>query len=151
MTRHYIQNLRYNEAGNEVSFEVPHQKQANATPGIFADQEVVSFDDQSIVFREGEESNDLFYIVSGKLDIFSADQRVATLSPDDIFLGEMSFLLGNRRSATVRASGPVRLIRVTKNAFVNGIQKQPHYGIFLARLLAQRLSRLNKQVATQSV
>lgn len=151
MTRHYIQNLRYNDAGNEVSFEVPHQKQANATPGIFADQEVVSFDDQSIVFREGEESNDLFYIVSGKLEIFSADQRVATLSPDDIFLGEMSFLLGNRRSATVRAAGPVRLIRVTKNAFVNGIQKQPHYGIFLARLLAQRLSRLNKQVAMQSV
>lgn len=151
MTNHYIQNLRYNEKGNEVSFEVPHQKRANATPGIFADQEVVSFDEGQIVFREGEESNDLFYIVSGKLEIFSTDQRVATLTPDDIFLGEMSFLLGNRRSATVRANGPVKLIRVTKNAFVNGIQRQPHYGIFLARLLAQRLSRLNRQVATQSV
>lgn len=150
MTRHYIENLRYNDAGNEVSFEVPHQKQANVTPGIFADQETVSLVDGDIVFREGEESNDLYYIVSGKLEIFSTDQRVAMLTPDDIFLGEMSFLLGNRRSATVRACGPASLIKVTKNAFVTGIQKQPHYGIFLARLLAQRLSRLNRQVATQS-
>jgi hypothetical protein len=151
MTRHYIENLRYNDTGNEVSFEVPHQKQANATPGIFADQETVSFEDGEIVFREGEESNDLYYIVSGKLEIFSADQRVAVLTADDIFLGEMSFLLGNRRSATVRAAGPTTLVRITKNAFVTGIQRQPHYGIFLARLLAQRLSRLNRQVATQSV
>mgnify|MGYP006286731463 CR=1 FL=1 len=63
----------------------------------------------------------------------------------------MSFLLGNRRSATVVSRGGSELVRVTKNAFVNGIQRQPHYGIFLARLLAQRLSRLNKQVAEQAV
>ena len=150
MTRHYIDNLTYNEAGNEVRFTVPHQKQANATPGLFADQVAVSFDDGDVVFREGEESNDLFYIVNGRLEIFSGDQRIATLSPDDIFLGEMSFLLGNRRSATVVARGPVKLVKVTKNAFVTGIQRQPHYGIFLARLLAQRLSRLNRQVAAQS-
>ncbi len=151
MTRHYIENLSYNEKGNQVNFEVPHQKQANVMPGIFVDQETVSFADQEIIFREGEESNDLYYIVSGKLEIYSTDQRVATLTADDIFLGEMSFLLGNQRSATVRAVGPVHLVKVTKNVFVNGIQKQPHYGIFLARLLAQRLSRLNRQVATQSV
>ena len=76
--------------------------------------------------------------------MWHAEEAVATLTPDDIFLGEMSFLLGNRRSATVVARGDVRLVKVTKNAFVTGIQKQPHYGIFLARLLAQRLSRLNQ-------
>ena len=147
MTRHYISDLRYNERGNEVSFEVLHQKQANATPSIFADQEITNFEDDDVVFREGEESNDLFYIVNGKLEILSGGQKVATLTPDDIFLGEMSFLLGNRRSATVISRGQSRLIRVTKNAFVNSVQRQPHYGIFLARLLAQRLSRLNRHIA----
>ncbi|HKK49156.1 MAG TPA: cyclic nucleotide-binding domain-containing protein [Alkalispirochaeta sp.] len=150
MTRHYIDNLEYNDRGNEVRFDVPHEKQANATPGIFADQEVVEFDDGDVVFEEGEESNDLFYIVTGTLEIVSGGQKIATLTPDDIFIGEMSFLLGNRRSATVVAREHARLVKVTKNAFVNGIQRQPHYGIFLARLLAQRLSRLNQQVAAQS-
>ena len=150
MTRHYISEMRYNDKGNVVTFTVPHAKQANATPQIFADQQIMDLSDGDVVFREGEESNDLFYIVHGRLDIISGTQRIATLSPDDIFLGEMSFLLGNRRSATVVARDQARLIKVTKNAFVTGIQNQPHYGIFLARLLAQRLSRLNRQVAAKS-
>lgn len=150
MTKHYIQNLKYNDKGNAVTFDVPHKKQANARPGIFQDQETLLYGDEDIVFHEGDESNDLFYIVSGRLDIVAGGQQIATLTPDDIFLGEMSFLLGNRRSATVISRGNSELVRVTKNAFVTGIQNQPHYGIFLARLIAQRLSRLNKQVAEQS-
>lgn len=150
MTRHYIQNMEYNEKGNSVTFDVSHKKQANARPGIFQHQETLVYQDGDVVFREGDESNDLFYIVSGRLDIRSGGQSIAKLTPDDIFLGEMSFLLGNRRSATVVSRGRSELVRVTKNAFVTGIQNQPHYGIFLARLIAQRLSRLNKQVASQT-
>jgi CRP-like cAMP-binding protein len=30
---------------------------------------------------------------------------------------------------------------------VNALKENPHYGVFLARLLAQRLSRLNERVA----
>jgi len=65
------------------------------------------------------------------------------LTPDDIFMGEMSFLLSNRRSATVVSKGKSVLIRISKQDFVNLIKENPHYGIFLARLLAQRLARLN--------
>ena len=70
---------------------------------------------------------------------------VSDLTPDDMFLGEMSFLLNNHRSATVKAAGSARLLRIPKQSFVNVIKKQPHYGIFLARLLAQRLDRLNRR------
>ncbi|MBN2874737.1 MAG: cyclic nucleotide-binding domain-containing protein, partial [Spirochaetales bacterium] len=68
---------------------------------------------------------------------------VSALSPDDIFMGEMSFLLSNRRSATVVSKGRSVMIRISKQDFVNLIKESPHYGIFLARLLAQRLARLN--------
>lgn len=147
MTQHYFNTLRYNEQGNAVSMEVHHQKQANAAPGIFSQQEPQDFAPGEMIFDEGAASNDLYYIISGVLDVMKEGRRIATLTPDDIFLGEMSFLLGNRRSAAVVARTPSRLIRVTKNAFVSGIQRQPHYGIFLARLLAQRLSRINVQVS----
>jgi CRP-like cAMP-binding protein len=62
-------------------------------------------------------------------------------------MGEMSFLLSNRRSATVLAKGPAVLIEISKQDFVNLIKENPHYGIFLARLLAQRLARLNARTA----
>ena len=147
MTRHYMANLHYNESGNEVSFEVPHENRANAMPKIFGAEAERVYGDGEVVFREGEESSDLYYIVSGTVDIVSGSQRVASLTQADIFLGEMSFLLGNRRSATVVSRGRSVLRRVTKHDFMANIRRRPHYAIFLARLLAQRLSRLNLQVS----
>ena len=148
MTGVYAQKLRYNEAGNEVSFEIPHKaNESNAVPSIFSDQDEVVFQNGDVVFKEGEESNFLYYIVSGILDIYSGGKLVSRLTPDDLFLGEMSFLLSNKRSATVISNGQSVLIKVSKNSFVNSIKAQPHYGILLARLLAARLDRLNLQVS----
>ena len=67
--------------------------------------------------------------------------KLATvLTPRDIFIGEMAFLLNNRRTATVVAVGDCRLIKVPKNAFLALIRKNPNYGIFLSKMLAQRLA-----------
>lgn len=150
MTKYFVSGLRYNDAGNVVEFDVKHERTANARPGLFEGQETLDLVDGTTVFREGEESNDLFYIVSGQYDVIAGESRVATLTADDMFLGEMSFLLGNRRSASVVAREAGQLVRVTKNAFVAGIQRQPYYGIFLARLLAHRLTRANQRIASRA-
>jgi hypothetical protein len=42
------------------------------------------------------------------------------------------------------ASGQGSLLRISKAAFVNAIRQSPHYGIFLSRLLAQRIDRQNR-------
>lgn len=148
MTNYYIENLAYNDSGNEVSFELSHQDhETNLVPSIFQDQQEREFQDRDVVFKEGEESNYLYYIVSGSFEIFTGGKLISTLTSDDMFLGEMSFLLNDRRSATVISRGRSVLMMIQKKAFVNVIKAQPHYGIFLARLLAQRLSKLNAQVA----
>ena len=150
MVAHYVDELRYNERGNEVSFEIAHQRdESNVVPGIFDRSEETAFQDGDVVFFEGEESSYLYYIASGRLDIYSGDKYLTTLTPDDIFLGEMSFLLNNRRSAKVTSNGRSMLAKISKNAFINAIKKHPHYGIFLARLLAQRLMRLNQRIAQE--
>jgi len=59
-------------------------------------------------------------------------------------MGEMAFLLDNQRSATVKAESPGKLIEITKQEFVEAIKAKPHYGIFLCRLLAQRIQRTNQ-------
>ena len=144
----YVQQMSYNEKGNEVSFTVGHQKDsANAVPGIFSDQQEIRFKARELVVREGETSDYLYYIVSGRYLVFSGDRCVSYLTPDDMFIGEMSFLLSNQRSATVVSKDGGSCIKVSKQDFVDLIKKNPHYGIFLARLLAQRLSRLNARTA----
>ncbi len=151
MANHYVKNLTFNERGNEVSFEFPHlQAGTQYLPGAFQDQTVVSFRDGQVVFQEGEQSNFLYFIVSGTFGVLSQSREVATLTPDDIFVGEMSFLLNDRRSATVVARGNGALLRISKAAFVNAIRRNPHYGIFLSRLLAQRIDRQNKLIPTSA-
>jgi anti-sigma regulatory factor (Ser/Thr protein kinase) len=148
MTSHYVEDLRYNEKGNEVSFSMLHQTGGtDVVPGLFANREEIIFEDGNVVFTEGEESNHLYYIASGTLDILSAGKYISTLLPEDIFLGEMSFLLNNRRSATVVSRGRSVLLKISKNEFMNVVKEKPHYGILLARLIAQRLSKLNTHVA----
>jgi hypothetical protein len=148
MTNLYVRGLSYNDKGNEVSFEVEHQQDAtNVIPKIFEQAKEMQFEHGQIVCQEGEESDSLFYIVSGRLLVYAKGKLVSALTPDDIFMGEMSFLLSNRRSATVIAQGKTNLIRISKQNFVNLIKRNPHYGIFLARLLAQRLARLNLRMS----
>jgi anti-sigma regulatory factor (Ser/Thr protein kinase) len=147
MANHYVAGLSYNEAGNEVSFECEHSDGAAPyLPGAFQDQDVLAFEDGQVVFEEGEQSNSLYFIVSGRFCVLSGGRELAVLTADDLFVGEMSFLLNNRRSATVRASGPGSLLRISKAAFVDAIRRNPHYGIFLSRLLAQRIDRQNKLI-----
>ncbi|MFP4643128.1 MAG: cyclic nucleotide-binding domain-containing protein [Spirochaetales bacterium] len=148
MTKAYVDNLAYNDRGNEVAFEFPHsQNEANVVPELFAESNERVFQEGDVVFREGEESDYLYYIVSGRLDIYSSSHKISTLTPDDIFLGEMSFLLNSRRSADVVSSGRSTLVMIDKQRFVSVIKEKPHYGVFLARLIAQRLSRVNHRLA----
>ncbi len=148
MTRLYVENLRYNDKGNAVSFDVRHQTgKGDVVPGLFANRQEVVFEDGETVFTEGEESNYLYYIAEGTLKIYSNGKHISTLTPEDILLGEMSFLLNNRRSATVISEGRSVLYKISKNEFMNVVKEKPHYGILLARLIAQRLSKLNTHVA----
>ena len=55
----------------------------------------------------------------------------------------MSFLLNNRRSATVRAEIDGKLLKISRKSFVTVIKEFPHYGIFLSKLLARKLVRAN--------
>jgi len=143
MTEIYTDTLSYNKAGNEATFTVQHmQNESNLIPNIFTGQEEVVFEKNRVIFREGEESNYLYYIVSGELSILSRGKQISTLTPEDLFLGEMSFLLNNKRSATVKAGTKCVLIKVSKDQFLNLIKNNPHYGILLAKLLAQRLVRM---------
>jgi hypothetical protein len=149
VTKRLVQNFSFNEKGNEVNFEVGYTtRAANVTPRLFTDMEQVEINQGDTVFNEGEPSNFLYYIAKGEYDVIVGETIISTLCADDIFMGEMSFLLNNKRSATVKASMPGTLIRISKKDFVEAIKQYPHYALFLSRLLAQRIRRSNIMKAT---
>jgi CRP-like cAMP-binding protein len=148
MASMFAAELRYNDAGNEVTITI--RRDANVerdVPVGFAHGRVLTVKQGDIVLREDEPSDYLYYIVSGSYSVYHNLKKVGSLSPQDIFMGEMSFLLNQRRSASVRADGQGKLILLTRKNFVNIIHAYPHYGIFLSKLLARRLVRSNDRNA----
>ena len=140
VTQTYTHNLAYNDKGNEVSFQIEHADDyVNVVPGLFDSIAPRNVAQGTVVIREGDNSDYLYYIAKGHYDVLVGERVVSSLSPDDIFMGEMSFLLNNRRSATVRAATEGTLIRISKRDFVEAIKRKPHYALLLSRLLAQRI------------
>ena len=148
-----VGTLSYNDKGNKVTLKIKSQKNSsNNIPGVMRTFETVTFKDREVICRENEPTNDLYFIVSGKYAVYSGRKLVSVLTPNDMFIGEMAFLLNDRRSATILASGNCRLIIIRKIDFLDMIRKNPHYGIFLSKMLAQRLfNQTHKTIELQKL
>lgn len=69
------------------------------------------------VFREGDPAREMYVVLEGEMEVLKKSRRgretrVAILGPNDCF-GEMSIIDMQPRSATVRALGATRLLRVS--------------------------------------
>lgn len=69
------------------------------------------------IFREGEPAREMYVVLDGEMEVLKKSRkgretRVAILGPHDCF-GEMSIIDMQPRSATVRALGSTRLLRIS--------------------------------------
>jgi anti-sigma regulatory factor (Ser/Thr protein kinase) len=146
MAKSLMRNLHYNETGTEVSFEIAYPKDVSAaTPALFKSIGAKTVRAGQVIFRYGEPGDFMYYIVKGQYDVIMNGRTISSLSPDDVFMGEMSFLLNNRRSATVKARSSGTLIPISKKDFIEAVKRKPHYALFLSKLLAQRIQRFNER------
>lgn len=140
MTQNYVNELRYNDKGNEVTLNIVHMENPErSVPEGFLKSAVIDFNAGDVVFYENDKSNTLYYIIDGEFEVLANDKVITTLNNTSIFLGEMAFLLGNRRTATICAKTRGRLVAINALEWMQAVQKYPYYGIFLSRLLADKL------------
>lgn len=115
---------------------------ANPDLGRYA----VSFETGNTVVLEGDDSQDLYILVSGQLDILKGDKKIYELTEKGSVFGEMSFLLGTRRTATVKAKNDVKAIRIPKEAISNFLREFPDVAGEIAKLLAARLGQASQVI-----
>jgi CRP/FNR family transcriptional regulator, cyclic AMP receptor protein len=71
-----------------------------------------SAEEGATLMREGDYATELVAIEEGTADVIRGDQRLATLGPGDIF-GESGVLEAERRNASVVATSPIRVVKLT--------------------------------------
>jgi CRP-like cAMP-binding protein len=104
------------------------------------------------IVREGEVGRCMYVIQSGRVEVVrgggGAVQQLAVLGEGDFF-GEMALFGEDERSATVRALGEARVLKVDKRTLLRRIQEDPLLALNLLEALSSRVRRLNDEVAKQ--
>ena len=109
---------------------------------------LTTFNIGQTLFLEGDDSQDLFILVSGKLNIIKGTMKIAEITQSGAIFGEMSFFLGEgaRRTATVKAKDDVKAIRVPKEEIPNFLKDFPPVASEIAKMMAQRLEETSQIV-----
>ncbi|HEY8023942.1 MAG TPA: cyclic nucleotide-binding domain-containing protein [Burkholderiaceae bacterium] len=113
---------------------------------LLEEAELVNFADGDYPIVEGEQGQFMFVILSGKVRIakrsFGIQKQIGELGPGECF-GEMSLIECRSRSASVKALGSCKLLRIDgdKMARIPAIAAILYRNI--ATLLSQRLRHAN--------
>lgn len=95
------------------------------------------------VFRQGDESREVYIILKGKIRIFKispgGDETTIDIFSTYDVLGEMAAIDYQPRSATAQAITPVSLLTIPQERFLYHVRTIPELAISLARMLSQKL------------
>ena len=109
-----------------------------ARPGITTR----SFAAGDMIFREGEEAEELFIITQGEVEIRLNGRVLEQLGENDLF-GEMALVDSEPRSASAIAATAVDLVPITEKQFLHLVDEAPFFALKVMRVLARRLRTQN--------
>ena len=99
----------------------------------------------TLIIHEGGTTGHLYVLIEGRLEVVKGDTVVAIITEPGAVLGEMSVLLDQPHTATVRAASESVIYEIDDAA--SFLRAQPAVAILIARMLAQRLNVANTYLA----
>lgn len=102
------------------------------------------------IVRQGEVGDCMYVVQSGEVEVVQgtagSEQHLAVLKSGDFF-GEMSLFEHEVRSATVRARGEARVLKVDKRTLMRRMTEDPLLAFNLLQTLSHRIRKLNSDSA----
>jgi CRP-like cAMP-binding protein len=99
----------------------------------------VDLPEGEVLTREWEPGDLFFVLVKGSAEVRKGSRRVATLGAGD-FAGEIALLTKAPRTATVRTTSPVTVLRATRRGFWALLDTSPRIERKVMKALADRLA-----------
>ncbi|MGH8678138.1 MAG: cyclic nucleotide-binding domain-containing protein, partial [Burkholderiales bacterium] len=91
------------------------------------------------LFTEGDKGEDLYFVLGGRLRAVSRDGHVLSEMTRGESIGEIALLTGEPRTATVIAVRDSELVRVTRQAFDEIVERYPQVMRTIVRIVVRRL------------
>lgn len=110
----------------------------------------VTYAQGQALFNQGDEADAAFVVLTGSAEVLvdspSGQIRVAEIEPNEI-VGEVAILCDVSRTATVRATAPLEVLRIRKDHFLRLLTEFPEMTIEIVKVLADRLSTTTAELS----
>ncbi len=107
---------------------------------------LITFTSGQTIFLEGDDSQDLYILVAGQVEIFKGDKKIRDITEEGSVFGELSFFLGDKRTASVKAKTQVEVICIPKEEIMLFLEECPTAGPEIIRHLSQWLSETTQML-----
>jgi len=104
----------------------------------------LALEDSEALFFEGEPADSVYLIIEGKADICvgsnnGSEVTVATLGKQAL-IGEMGIFRNSPRSATIRAAGPLKVLRIDGDVFLRIVTENADAALTVMQILSDKLA-----------
>ena len=103
------------------------------------------------IIRQGRTGESMYVVQGGRVEVVQqsdegGEQHLAFLEAGDFF-GEMAVFEKEVRSATVRAVGEARVLKIDKKTLLRRIREDPLLAVNLLKTMSHRIRFLNTEIA----
>jgi CRP-like cAMP-binding protein len=103
------------------------------------------------IVRQGKTGDCMYVVQGGRVEVVQVskkgrEQHLAFLEAGDFF-GEMAVFEKEVRSATVRAAGEARVLKIDKKTLLTRIREDPLLAVNLLKTMSHRIRDLNAEVS----
>jgi CRP/FNR family cyclic AMP-dependent transcriptional regulator len=111
--------------------------------------EILTFEDNDIVFHVGDAADCAFVIMEGAVDILTDTENgpivELTLQQNQLF-GELALLNGAPRNATLRAQGKIKIMKITADMFLTLLTENSAMALDVIRQISNKLAKSHHRV-----
>lgn len=105
-----------------------------------------SYNSGEVIFKEGDIGSDMFFVLSGAVNISKNEQTLKTMREGDYF-GEMSMLIQSPRTAAAIAAEPdTQLLIISQDNFEIILREEPKVLLSVLKEMAQRLKNTTEYI-----
>jgi uncharacterized protein (UPF0305 family) len=133
-------------------------EQSRVTSEISMTDKYIEFPKDSVICEEGTVGEEMYILQSGTVDVYIEGHKVVSIGEPGAVFGEIALLLGEKRTATLKARNNVVLTRIMKRDIKEIAERQPEILIDVVSSLAKKhfqninkIKSINQLLVEQSI
>jgi CRP/FNR family transcriptional regulator, cyclic AMP receptor protein len=109
------------------------------------EKETVNLAPGDVLFRAGDAGQDMYVVIDGALEVRVGD-KVVESATSGAMVGEMALIDDSKRTATVIATAPSKLVSINLRRFHFLVQQNPFFASHVMKVMVERLRQMNQRL-----